>query len=415
MKKNVHEIEIKLDKEWQSALDATFKKKNKETKIDGFRKGAAPKDVYLKHFGIESLYMDAVDACISVAYKKVLDEKKLVPVVEPKVDVTGISDSNVIFKFTIITKPDVTLGEYKNLKVKKEKVCVSDEEIKHEIEHLREHLADVVVKEDGVIAEGDTAVIDFTGIVDGKEFDGGKGENYPLEIGSHSFIPGFEEGLIGLKAGEEKDLNLKFPENYVEDLKGKDVTFKVKVNEVKMRVLPDINEDFFKDLGYEDVKSEAELKEKIKEEIKHQKEHQVEDEFVDKCLEAAAKNMKVDINEEIIEDEIHRMIDQYSQQLQMQGMNIETYYQITGTTEADLHKMMATKKKKRVKYRYLLEGIAEAEDLKFTKEEIDNRANEMASQFGVSKEELIKIYGSMDVIEYDLKMHKALEILKENN
>lgn len=182
-----------------------------------------------------------------------------------------------------------------------------------------------------------------------------------------------------------------------------------------MRVLPDINEDFFKDLGYDDVKSEAELKEKIKEEIKHQKEHQVEDEFVDKCLEAAAKNMKVDINEEIIEDEIHRMIDQYSQQLQMQGMNIETYYQITGTTEADLHKMMAPEAEKRVKYRYLLEGIAEAEDLKFTKEEIDNRANEMASQFGVSKEELIKIYGSMDVIEYDLKMHKALEILKENN
>lgn len=237
MKKNVHEIEIKLDKEWISALDATFKKKNKETKIDGFRKGAAPKEVYLKHFGIESLYMDAVDASISVAYKKALDENKLVPVVEPNVDVTGISDSNVIFKFTIITKPEVTLGEYKNLKVKKDKVTVSDEEINHEIDHLREHLADVVVKENGEITEGDTAVIDFTGFVDGKELEGGKGENFPLEIGSHSFIPGFEEGLVGLKAGEEKTLELKFPENYIEDLKGKDVTFKVKVNEVKTRVL----------------------------------------------------------------------------------------------------------------------------------------------------------------------------------
>ena len=415
MKKNVHEIEIKLDKEWQSALDATFKKKNKETKIDGFRKGAAPKDVYLKHFGIESLYMDAVDACITVAYKKVLDEKKLVPVVEPKVDVTGISDSNVIFKFTIITKPDVTLGEYKNLKVKKEKVSVSDEEIKHEIEHLREHLADVVVKEDGVIAEGDTAVIDFTGIVDGKEFDGGKGENYPLEIGSHSFIPGFEEGLIGLKAGEEKDLNLKFPENYVEDLKGKDVTFKVKVNEVKMRVLPDVNEDFFKDLGYDDVKTEAELKEKIKEEIKHQKEHHAEDEFIDKCLEAAAKNMKVDINEEIIEDEVHRMIDEYTRQLQMQGMNINDYYKMTGSSEADLRKLMEPEATKRVKYRYLIEGIADAEKLTFTKEEIDARAEELAKQFGITTDELIKAYGSIDIIEYDLRMHKALEILKENN
>ena len=415
MKKNVHEIEIKLDKEWVSALDATFKKKNKETKIDGFRKGAAPKDVYLKHFGIESLYMDAVDASISVAYKKVLDENKLVPVVEPKVDVTGISDSNVIFKFTIITKPEVTLGEYKNLKVKKEKVTVSDEEINHEIDHLREHLADVVVKENGEVAEGDTAVIDFTGFVDGEELEGGKGENFPPEIGSHPFIPGFEEDLVGLKAGEEKTLELKFPENYIEDLKGKDVTFKVKVNEVKTRVLPDVNEDFFKDLGYQDIKTEAELKAKIKEEIKHQKEHQADDVFVDKCLEAAAKNMKVDINEEIIDDEVHRMIDQYAQQLQMQGMNIDDYYKMTGTKEEDLHKMMAPEAEKRVKYGYLLEEIAEAEDLKFTEEEINNRAEEMASQFGVSKEELIKIYGSMDIIEYDLKMHKALEILKENN
>ena len=415
MKKNVHEIEIKLDKEWKSALDATFKKKNKDAKIDGFRKGAAPKEIYLKKFGIESLYMDTVDACISIAYKKALEDSKLVPVIEPRVDVTGISDSNVIFKFTIVTKPEVTLGEYKKLNVKKEKAKVTDEEIKHEIDHLREHLADVVVKENGVVAEGDTAVIDFTGIVDGKEIDGGKGENYPLEIGSHSFIPGFEEGLVGLKAGEEKTLELKFPENYVEDLKGKDVTFKVKVNEVKTRVLPDINEDFFKDLGYDDVKTEEELKTKIKEDIKHRKEHQIDDEFVDKLLEKATENMKVDINEEIIDDEVHRMIDQYARQLQMQGMNIDDYYKMTGTKEEDLHKMMAPEAEKRVKYRYLIEEVAELENLKFTEEEIKARAEEMAKQYNVSVEELVKAYGSMDVIEYDLKMHKALEIIKESN
>ena len=415
MKKNVHEIEIKLDKEWKSALDATFKKKNKDAKIDGFRKGAAPKEIYLKKFGIESLYMDAVDACISIAYKKALDDSKLVPVIEPRVDVTGISDSNVIFKFTIVTKPEVTLGEYKKLNVKKEKAKVTDEEIKHEIDHLREHLADVVVKENGVVAEGDTAVIDFTGIVDGKEIDGGKGENYPLEIGSHSFIPGFEEALVGLKAGEEKTLELKFPENYVEDLKGKDVTFKVKVNEVKTRVLPDINEDFFKDLGYDDVKTEEELKTKIKEDIKHRKEHQIDDEFVDKLLEKATENMKVDINEEIIDDEVHRMIDQYARQLQMQGMNIDDYYKMTGTKEEDLHKMMAPEAEKRVKYRYLIEEVAELENLKFTEEEIKARAEEMAKQYNVSVEELVKAYGSMDVIEYDLKMHKALKIIKESN
>ncbi len=415
MKKNVHEIEIKLDKEWKSALDAAFKKKNKETKIDGFRKGSAPKDVYLKKFGIESLYMDAVDASISVAYKKALEENKLVPVIEPRVDVTGISDSNVIFKFTIITKPEITLGEYKNLKIKKEKAKVSDEEVKNEIDHLREHLADVVIKENGFIAEGDTAIIDFTGIVDGEEIEGAKGENYPLEIGSHSFIPGFEEGLVGAKSGEEKTLKLTFPENYVEDLKGKDVTFKVKINEVKTRVLPDINEDFFKDLGYEDVKTEEELKEKIKEDIKHSKEHQIEDEFVEKCLEKAAENMKVEINEEIIEDEVHRMLDQYANQLKMQGMNIDDYYKMTGTKEEDLHKMMEPEATKRVKYRYLIEEVAIKEALKFTEEEIKARAEEMAKQYGISVEELVKAYGSMDIIEYDLKMHKALEIIKENN
>ena len=359
--------------------------------------------------------MDAVDSCISVAYKKALEQEKLVPVVEPKVDVTGISDTNVIFKFTIITKPEVVLGEYKNLKVKKDKVTVSDEEVNHEIDHLREHMADVVVKENGVVAEGDTAVIDFTGFIDGEEFEGGKGENFPLEIGSHSFIPGFEEGLIGLKSGEEKNLELKFPENYIENLKGKDVTFKVKVNEVKTRVLPDINEEFFADLGYDDVKTEAELRAKVKEEITLEKEHIADDEFVNKCLDAAVKNMKVDINEEIIDEEIHRMIDQYAYQLQMQGMNIDDYYKMTGTTEDDLHKMMAPEAEKRVKYRYLIEGIADAEDLKFTEEEIKNRAEELAKQFNMSVEKLVKNFGSMDVIEYDLRMHKALEILKESN
>ena len=283
--KNVKKIEIKLEKEWVDALDTVFKKKNKEVKIDGFRKGTASKDIYLKHFGIESLYADAIDACISVAYKKALEENKLVPVIEPSVDVTGISDTNVIFEFTIITKPEFTLGEYKNLKVKKGEVKVTDEEIDHEIEHMRSHMADVVVKENGEVVLGDTAVISFTGVVDGKEVEGAKGENYPLEIGSHSFIPGFEEGLVGMKTGETKKLNLKFPENYVEELKGKDVEFTVTVNEVKTRVLPEINKEFFEDLGYEDVKDEKGLREKVKEELTHEKEHNEEDILMDKVLE----------------------------------------------------------------------------------------------------------------------------------
>lgn len=413
--KNVKKIEIKLEKEWVDALDTVFKKKNKEVKIDGFRKGTASKDIYLKHFGIESLYADAIDACISVAYKKALEENKLVPVIEPSVDVTGISDTNVIFEFTIITKPEVTLGEYKNLKVKKGEVKVTDEEIDHEIEHMRSHMADVVVKENGEVVLGDTAVISFTGVVDGKEVEGAKGENYPLEIGSHSFIPGFEEGLIGMKTGETKKLNLKFPENYVEELKGKDVEFTVTVNEVKTRVLPEINKEFFEDLGYEDVKDEKGLREKVKEELTHEKEHNEEDIFMDKVLEAAAKNMKIEINPEIIDDEVHRMINQYAEQLKMQGMDFNEFLKITGTKEEDLHKQMEPEAEKRVKYRFMLEAIAEKEDLKFTKEEVEARASEIATSYGVDKEEILKSFGSMEVIEYDMKMHKALEILKENN
>lgn len=413
--KNVHEIEIKLEKEWVSALDAVFKKKNKEVKIDGFRKGAASKDIYLKHFGIESLYADAIDACISVAYKKVLDDNKLIPVVEPQVDVTGISDTNVIFKFTIITKPEVVLGNYKKLGVKMGEVKVTDEEIEHEIEHMRSHMADVVVKEDGEVVLGDTAVISFTGEVDGKEVEGAKGENYPLEIGSHSFIPGFEEGLIGMKTGETKVLNLKFPENYVEDLKGKDVVFTVSVNEVKTRVLPEVNEEFFEDLGYEDVKSLDDLKNKVKEELENEKKHHEEDIFLDKVLEEAAKNMKIDLNPEIIDDEVHRMINQYREQLKMQGMDFDKYLELTGTKEEDLHKQMEGEAEKRVKYRFMLEEIASKENIEFTKEEIDAKTEELAKTYGVDKAELLKAFGSEDVILYDMKMHKALEILKENN
>lgn len=413
--KNVKEYEIKLEAEWVEALDKTFKKKNNEVKIDGFRKGKAPKDVFLKTFGIESLYSDAINDAINVAYKKLIEEEKIAPVIEPTVDVTGISDTNVILKFTVISKPEVTLGEYKNLKIKKDKIEVTDEEINAEIEHLRGHMADIVVKDEGVIALGDTAVIDFTGFVDGKELDGGKGENFPLEIGSHSFIPGFEESLVGIKSGEETELNLTFPENYVEDLKGKDVTFKVKVNEVKTRVLPEINEDFFKDLGYDEVKTEAELKNKIKEEIAHEKEHAADDKFLDECLEKAAANLKVEINPEIIHEEVHRMIDQYAYQLQMQGMNIDDYFKITGTTEEQLHDQMAPEAEKRVKYRYLIEAIADAEKIDFTEDEVKAKAEEMATQYGITVDELIKTYGSTDIVKYDMKMRRAMEILKENN
>ena len=416
MKKNVHEYEIKLDSAWKEALDKSFKKKVKEVKVDGFRKGTCPKDVYIKKFGIESLYMDAVDFALSDAYRKLLDDNKdLVPALEPKVDVTGISDSNIIFKFTVITRPEIELGEYKNLGIKCEKAKVTAKEIDEEIKKMQEQTADLVVKDGGTVEEGNTAVIDFKGYVDGELLDGGSGENFPLEIGSHSFIPDFEEGLVGHKSGEEVTLNLTFPENYVENLKNKDVRFDVKINEVKARVLPELNEDFFKDLGYDDVKTVEDLKKKVKEHLEEEQNHRLEDEHLEKCLDKAVGNMKVDINEEIIDDEVHHMIHQYEEQLKMQGLDINKYYELTGQTHDDLHKQMEGEATKRVKYRYLIEEIAKKENIDFTKEEVEKEAKTMAENYGISVEELIKAYGTIDIVKYDMTMHKALEIIKENN
>ncbi len=415
MEKNVHEIEIKLTTEWGKCLDNAFKKKSKEVKVDGFRKGSCPKDIYIKKFGIESLYMDAVDEAVGIGYKKALDDNKYSPIIEPKVDIKNISATEIEFKFTIIEKPEITLGEYKNLGIKKETAKVSKEEIEEEIKRMQDQMADLVVKEKGTVENGDTAIIDFKGTVDGTPLEGGSAENYSLEIGTHSFIPGFEEGLVGHKTGEIVTLNLKFPEDYVENLKGKEVTFEVKINEVKVRVLPEINEDFFKDLGYENVKTKAELEEVIKENIKKEKETKLADEHLDKCLDKACENMKVTINDEIVDDEIHRMIHQYEQQLKMQGLDLHKYFEITGDSEEGLHKKMEGEALKRVQYRFLIEAVAEKEKIEFTKEEIDAKAKEMAENYGISVDELIKAYGTIDVVKYDMTMHKALEIIKENN
>ncbi|MBR5662625.1 MAG: trigger factor [Bacilli bacterium] len=417
MAKNVKEIEIKLEgKEWETCLDKAFKKKNKDTKIDGFRKGQAPKDMFIKKFGIESLYMEAVDFAIDAAYKKALDDAKVIPVIEPKLDVKNIDEKSVTFMFTIITKPEVKLGEYKKLGIKKEKAKATKAEIDAEVEALRTQCAEIVVKgEKEKVAEKDTAVIDFEGFVDGKPLEGGKGENFPLEIGSHSFIPGFEEGLVGMKSGETKELNLEFPKDYVKDLAGKKVKFNVTVHEIKTRKLPELGEEFYKDLGYEDMKTEEEFRKEVENVLVERKQRELDDKFLDECLEKAANNMKVDINDEIIDDEIHRMIHEVEHKLQMQGLTIDQYYEFTGLTHEKMHEQMHDEAVKRIKYRYLIESVADAEKIDFTQKEVDAKADEMAKNYGVTKEELLKAYGSDEVVKYDMKMHKALEIIKENN
>ena len=271
-KKNVHEVTIKIENEtWKEALDKAFKEKVKDAKVDGFRKGKVPRDIYEKHFGKESLWLDAADKVLQEAYTKAIEESKLIPVVQPDVNLKNISDDLVEFVFKIITKPEVNVKKYKGLKIKPEEVKVTKDEIEHELSHVLEKYTELVTKE-GKVESGDIAIIDFEGFKDGVAFDGGKGENYSLEIGSNTFIPGFEDQVIGMKVGEEKDLNLTFPEDYgVKDLKGAAVVFKVKVNEIKTKQTRELDEDFFEDLGLEGVDSKEKLEKEIEKILKFKK------------------------------------------------------------------------------------------------------------------------------------------------
>lgn len=410
--KNVHDIEIEIKgKEWEEILDSTFKKKNKDLKVDGFRKGKCPKNIYLQKFGIESLYMDAVDVACGKAYTDALRENNLLPVCEPKMDVKEIDKDHVKFTFTIITRPEVKLGKYKDLGVKKDEVKVSKKEIDAEVARLCSRFAEIVVKENGEVLEGNTAVIDFEGFVDGEVLEGGNGSNYPLEIGSHTFIPGFEEGLVGMKVGETKELNLKFPSEYTKELANKDVKFKVTVREIKERVLPELNKDFYADLGYEDIETEEDFRKEVKKVIEERKKEEVKNKYLDDVLEAASKNMEVSINPEIIDDEIHRMINQFGDQLRMQGLSVDQYLQFTGLSHEDLHKQMEPEATKRVRYRYLIEEVANAEKIEISDEDANNEALDMAANYDVSKEEFLSHFGGLEVVKYDMRMRKALEIL----
>ncbi len=413
--KNVKEYEIKIDGDtWTKALDKSFSKANSNTTIEGFRKGKCPKDVFIKKFGIESLYMDAVDFVINDAYHKVIEDNKLEPVCEPKVDIKNVNENEVVFNFTVIERPEVKLGKYTKLGVKKEKVEVSEEEINEEIKSLQDKFADVIEVENGKLENGNTAIIDFEGKVDGKVLDGGTGSNYPLEIGSNTFIPGFEEGLIGMEIGEEKTLNLKFPENYVEDLKNKDVEFKVKLTGIKKRVLPELNEDFYKDLGYDDVKTEEELRKHVKKHLLEHKEAHAEDHYIDELIKKAVENMEVEINSEIIDDEVNRMINQYKEQLQMQGLSLEQYLAFTKGSLDDLKNMMKPEAENRIKTRYLLEEIAKSEKIEVTHDEIHEEAHKMADMYNASEDEIFAMIGGEEALEYDLRMRKAIDFLKNN-
>ena len=412
--KNVKEIKIEIKgKDWENAIDAAFNKNKKDIKMAGFRKGAVPKEIYIKKAGVESLFAEASDIAIEEAYKKALDEFKEELVCEPSVAINKCDKDGIEYTFTLISHPEVKLGNYKKLGIKKDAVKVTDKEITAEIEKMQDRFAEKVVKENGEVVEGDTATIDFEGKVDGKVIDGGTGTNYPLEIGSHSFIPGFEEGVVGMKVGETKVLNLKFPEEYVEALKGKDVEFKVTLNKIETRVRPEINKDFFADLAIEGIDSLDKLKDYVKNNIKEAKEKEADNKYLDEVLHTACDNMKVEINPEIVNSEVDRMIRQYSQELRGQGFTFEQYLQMTGQNIESVRGMMSNQAEARIKTRYLLEAVAKEEKVKVTKDEVKKYIKDNAEKYSISEKEFTDYVGGEDAIEYDLKLNKALDIVKE--
>ena len=409
------EILIKIDGEnWKEALDKAFKKLNKTAKIDGFRPGKAPKEVFLKKYGMTSLYMEAAESLLDKAYEMMLKENgETVIVAQPEINVNAVTDDYVEFKFVLTLKPEVKLGKYTNLGVKKETIEVTKEEIEKTIDAMRERYIENIDK-DGKVENGDVAIIDFEGFKDGEAFEGGKGENYSLKIGSNTFIPGFEEQIIGMSKGEEKDLNLKFPEDYhVEDLKGKDVVFKVKVNEIKQQKLPELDKDFFQDLGMEDINTKEDLERQVEENIKVRKEADAENKYIDDLLEKASKNVKVDIPQVMIKEETDRIIKQYEENLKMQGVTLEMFYQFTNSDEAALREQMKQEATNRVTYRLMLEEIANVEKIEVTEDEALEEAENLANKYQMDKEEFLKLFGGLEMVKYDLKMRRALEVLKK--
>ncbi|GER69207.1 trigger factor [Weizmannia acidilactici] len=398
------------------SLDKAFKKIVKRINVPGFRKGKVPRAIFEKRFGVESLYQDALDMLVPAEYAKAVDETGIEPVDTPSIDIEQMEKGkSLIFKATVTVKPEVKLGEYKGLEVEKPDTEVTDEDVENELKKMQERLAELVVKEDGELEMGDTVVIDFEGFVDGEAFEGGSAENYSLELGSGSFIPGFEEQLVGAKTGDEKEINVTFPEEYhAAELAGKPATFKVKVHEIKAKHLPELNDEFAQDAD-DEVETLDALKEKIKKDLKESKEHAAKHAVEDAVVEKAAENAEMDIPEAMIETEVNRMLQEFEQNLAAQGLNLQLYYQFSGQDEAALRGQMKEDAEKRVRYNLTLEAIANAENLEASDEEVEEELKRMSEMYGMSVEDIKRALGSVEGIKADLKARKAIDFLVQNS
>lgn len=402
--------------EVNNALDKAFNKIVKQINEPGFRKGKMPRPLFEKKYGVEALYQDALEIIIPDAYSNAIDEAGIEPVDYPEIAGTEnfAKGQDFTFTATVTVKPEPKLGEYKGLEVTKLPTEVTDEEVEAQIQEQLARKAELEIKEDGAIEEGDTAVIDFEGFQGGEAFEGGKGEDYPLEIGSGSFIPGFEEQLVGVKAGESKEVVVTFPEEYhAAELAGKEATFKVTIKEVKTKVLPELNDEFAKEIDPE-VESLEALRAKIKDQTVEQKKAESEGALRDELVEKAAANAEMEIPAGMINTELDRMVQEFGQRLQMQGMNLELYFQFSGQTEEQLREQMREDAENRVRVALTLEAIAKAENVEVSEEDITTELDAMASQFGMTVDQIKTALGGTAILENDVKTKKTVELLVEN-
>lgn len=407
-------VEVSAE-EVSKGLDAAFQKVVKQVNVPGFRKGKMPRGMFEKRFGVESLYQDALDIILPEAYGNAIDETGIEPVDRPDIDIEQMEKGKeLIFKATVTVKPEVKLGEYKGLEVEELDTNVTDEDVQKELETLQNRQAELVVKEEGKAENGDTVIIDFEGFVDGEAFEGGKAENHSLELGSGSFIPGFEEQLVGVAAGESKDVEVSFPEEYhAAELAGKPAVFKVTVHEIKGKELPALDDEFAKDVD-DEVETLDALKEKIKTRLEDSKKHEAEHHLRDTVVEKAAENAEVEIPAVMIDSEVNRMLQEFEQRLQMQGMNLELYFLFSGQDGNALREQMKEEAAKRVRVNLTLEAIAKAENLEATDEDVNAELEKMAGMYNMTVDNIKAALGGVEGIKADLQLKKAVNFLVEN-
>lgn len=393
-------------------LDRVFNKVKKNINLPGFRKGHLPRAVFNQKFGEEALYEDVVNALLPNVYEAAVKEAALEVVAQPKIDVVSMEKGqDWVIKAEVVTKPEVKLGAYKNLEVSVEvSKEVTDEEVDAKVERERNNLAELVIKEDGAVT-GDTVVIDFVGSVDGVEFDGGKGDNYSLELGSGQFIPGFEEQLVGAKAGETVNVNVTFPEAYQEEsLAGKDALFVTTVHEVKAKEVPVLDDELAKDID-EEVETLDELKAKYRKELEAAKEVAFDDAVETAAIDLAVENAEiVELPSEMVHEEVQRSMNEFLNGMQQQGISPEMYYQITGTTQEDLQKQHEADAEKRTKTNLVIEAIAKTEDFEASQEEMEAEFTELATTYKMEVEQ-VKALLSPEMLQHDIAVKKAVELI----